>query len=74
MSNELLQSLAVAVIVLGAAAFLVLRRVRRKARPSSQCGSCPACAPPAATTESSDWSTLGNPVIKLVRRGKPNSG
>ena len=68
MSNETLQTLAVAVIVTAAVAFLVWRRVRRKARPSSQCGNCPACGPAAAPVD--DWSKLENPRLKLVRRGK----
>jgi hypothetical protein len=71
-SNETLQTVAVAAIVLAAVAFLAWRRVRRRARPTSQCGNCPACGPPAE--EKADWSALGNPVIRVVRRGKPTRG
>lgn len=71
MSNEILQTIAVAVIVLAAAAFLVWRRVRKKARPSSQCGDCPACGP--TETQPDDWSKLESPQPKLVvRRGNPS--
>ena len=52
--NALLQNVAVGAIVLGAAGFLVWRRVRRRARPTPMCGDCPNCAaespaPPRST-------------------------
>ena len=42
--SALLQDVIVGAIVLAAVAFLVARRVRRKARPSAMCGDCPGCA------------------------------
>jgi len=43
--SELIQNLAVGLIVLGAVGFLVWRRVKRRARPTAMCGDCPGCAP-----------------------------
>lgn len=69
MSNELLQTIAVAAIVLAAAGFLVWRRVRRKARPSPLCGDCPACA--TAEKTKSDWGLIEPVAPRPVRRVKP---
>lgn len=57
MNNELLQTIAVAAIVLAAVGFLVWKRVRRKARPSPLCGDCPACA--TVEKQKSDWALVG---------------
>ncbi|MCC6350457.1 MAG: FeoB-associated Cys-rich membrane protein [Candidatus Eisenbacteria bacterium] len=67
MSNETLQNIAVAVLVLGAAVFLVWKRVHRKARPSPLCGDCPACA--TAEKQKSDWGLIGG-----LRAPRPKPG
>lgn len=68
MSNETLQTLAVAAIVAGAIAFLVWRRVRRKARPSPLCGDCPACTTTAR--ERDDWGLVGSTFPRAHRAAK----
>jgi hypothetical protein len=47
-SGGLTQEVLAGIIVLAAAAFLVWRRVRRRARPAAMCGDCPGCAPAAS--------------------------
>ena len=50
MSNDLIQNVLVAVIVLGAAGFLVRQRVRARRKLTPYCGDCPRCAPGAPPT------------------------
>ena len=47
MSNEMIQNVLVAVIVLAAAGFLVRQRVRARRKLTPFCGDCPRCAPGA---------------------------
>ena len=47
MSNALIQNVLVALIVLGAASFLVRQRVRARRKLTPYCGDCPRCAPGA---------------------------
>lgn len=68
MSGALVQDVAVVAIVLAAVAFLVWRRVRRKARPSPLCGDCPACG--AAEQAKNDWSLTDGSGRGARRRAK----
>lgn len=69
MSGALVQDVAVVAIVLAAVAFLVWRRVRRKARPSPMCGDCPACG--AAEQAKGDWSLTDGSARGAKRPAKP---
>jgi len=66
--SDTLQTVLVAAIVLAAAAFLVWRRMRRKARPSPLCGDCPACATTAQ--EKDDWGLVGATFARGRRAAK----
>jgi hypothetical protein len=48
-SGVVLQNVAVALIVLGAVAFLLRRQIRRRAKPTALCGDCEGCAPVAGS-------------------------
>ncbi len=51
MNSELIQNALVALIVLGAASFLVRQRVRARRKLTPYCGDCPRCAAGASQTE-----------------------
>ena len=60
--NALVQNVLVAAIVLGAAGFLVWRRVRAKRRPTPYCADCPGCATDATTPAEPQLLSIGDPA------------
>jgi hypothetical protein len=61
MSGELLQNAIVVLIVLGAAGFLVWRRVRARRKPTPFCGDCPGCATGPAAPAEPTLVSIGDP-------------
>ena len=66
MNGELLQNALVALIVLSAAVFLVMRRVRARRRASPLCGDCPGCA-----TAKAEPPLVKIGELPLVKIGEP---
>jgi len=59
--SALLQNLAVGAIVLGAVAFLVVRRLRARRRATPFCENCPGCASGPAAPAGTPLVGIGEP-------------
>jgi hypothetical protein len=60
--NALVQNALVAAIVLGAAGFLVWRRVRARRKLTPYCSDCPGCATNATTPAAPQLVSIGDPA------------